>query len=378
LDWKLAYGNGVFVAAGKKNDTSGSAWYSDDGLAWQRSNSGAAHENLAFGAGRFASWAGRLPLSTVDGREWAWHEPLDVPVSGELIFGRSRLLGLTPDPNEPDDHPVKWLLESSDGMHWQTRLIPPLDLPDDVQHYTYEVKSAVYAKGRMVFVDERKVISSADGEHWDVGKWYWPGPSWASQSLHVVMYGKGQFVAGGHDTQSSPKVDLLLSSEDGVTWTSHWPEGAVPEKWIYANGAFLAASQKSSSGGTIFYGSVDGLTWTNLVEVETTAAPSDLLFGEGRFHLVTRGGEVWRSGLMPPYVTEPRVIPELTYRLPDGAMLVTVEAPYGQQVVVEGSEDLETWQEVGRDPCDRGEFEVYHETAPPGTDWFYRARQVSE
>jgi hypothetical protein len=79
---------------------------------------------------------------------------------------------------------------------------------------------------------------------------------------------------------------------------------------------------------------------------------------------------------MPPHVTEPRVIPELTYRLPDGAMLVTVEAPYGHEVVVEGSEDLESWQEIGRDPCDRGDFEIYHETAPPGTDWFYRARQV--
>ncbi|MCB1127212.1 MAG: hypothetical protein KDM81_11995, partial [Verrucomicrobiae bacterium] len=112
------------------------------------------------------------------------------------------------------------------------------------------------------------------------------------------------------------------------------------------------------------------------VRIQTTATPSDLMFAKGRFHLVTRGGEVWRSGLMPPSVTEPRVIPELTYRLPDGAMLVTVEAPYGHEVVVEGSEDLETWQEVGRDPCDRGEFEIYHETAPPGTDWFYRARQA--
>lgn len=24
----------------------------------------------------------------------------------------------------------------------------------------------------------------------------------------------------------------------------------------------------------------------------------------------------------------------------------------------------------------RGEFEIYHETAPPGTDWFQHARQV--
>ena len=90
----------------------------------------------------------------------------------------------------------------------------------------------------------------------------------------------------------------------------------------------------------------------------------------------TDQGEVWRSGVLPPHVAEPRILPELTLPLPDGARLVTVEAPYGREVVVEGSEDLVTWQEIGRDPCERGEFEVYHEAAGAGAPWFYRARQV--
>ena len=55
-------------------------------------------------------------------------------------------------------------------------------------------------------------------------------------------------------------------------------------------------------------------------------------------------------------------------------MLVKVEGPYGRELVVESSEDQVTWKEVARDPCDRGEFEVYDEAAKDGKTRTYRAR----
>ena len=372
LSWKLAYGNGVFVAAGKKNDNSGSAWYSEDGLTWHSSNSSKPHENLAFGAGRFVSTAGATPMSTINGQEWAEYDPLGVVAEGQMVFGRGRFSCVAPAPRDDKGNRRTWFLSSADAAHWMTNMVPLL--PVETQGVYGQV--VAYAKGRMVFLDLWKIVSSADGKDWDVGVQNLPQPEWARRTLHALVYGKGQFVAGGYDNVWPTNPDDLYTSEDGITWTWHRPEGVVPEKWIYANGTFLAESWSSSKAVSHLYGSADGLTWTNLVEVETGGTPSDLLFAEGRFYLVTWEGEVWRSDVMPPHVTDPRVIPELTYRLPDGAMLVTVEAPYGNEVVVEGSEDLETWQEIGRDPCDRGEFEIYHETAPPGTDWFYRARQV--
>jgi hypothetical protein len=66
-----------------------------------------------------------------------------------------------------------------------------------------------------------------------------------------------------------------------------------------------------------------------------------------------------------------------TLRLEDGAMLLTIEAPYGREVVVEASEDLAGWKEIARDPCDRGEFEVYDEAAKDLKHRYYRARQAA-
>ena len=242
-------------------------------------------------------------------------------------------------------------------------MIPPWQVERETQGIIG--KSLAYAKGRMGFLYSLTIVSSADGENWDVGTQYLP--HMVTPELDAVLYGNGRFVARGYQK--------LLTSKDGVTWLHEQYRSPQPTLAIYANGTFLGGSWNSSKQVGQLYGSADGLTWTNLVQIP--AAPADLLFAEGRFYLVTYGGEVWHSEVMAPNVTEPRVIPELTYRLPDGAMLVTVEAPYGHEVLVEGSEDLETWHEIGRDPCDRGEFEIYHETAPPGTDWFYRARQVA-
>ena len=353
LDWRLAYGNDRFVAAGSTTESSGAAWFSKDGLTWQRSSSAAAHENLVFGAGRFATWGGATPMSTVNGQDWVQHDVVEegLEVSG-MAFGRNRFVGLA----HPVDEHGFWhmtYLSSADGEHWLQEAVPGT-------HAEAGRVSMVYGKGRTVYQDYLKIMTYADAR-WDYGIDYFGG-GLSSPSLFCVSYGKGRFVATGSA--------WYYTSEDGLTWTSH--EGVYLNRITYANGIFLACS----ISGARLYRSPDGMIWTILAELQTSAPPSDLLFAEGRFYLVTRGGEMWRSEVMPPHVTEPRVIPELTYRLPDGAMLITVEAPYGHEVVVEGSEDLETWQEIGRDPCDRGEFEIYHESAPPGTDWFYRARQV--
>ena len=375
LNWKLAYGNAVFVAAGKEDDTSGSAWFSEDGLTWQPSNSTKPHDSLVFGAGRFVSWAGGVPVSTSDGQIWLEHQTVipETLTLSQAAFGRARFVGLAAEPTDRYEPDRRWFVSSTDGMHWEASGLPDLSL--EYWLYAYPVKSGVYAQGWMMFQDASKILRSRDGINWDLAFGVEESFGFDTEELERMGYGGGRFIADGGSSYVTGR--LVVDSADGLSWTRRGVFRPDLAAWTFANGAFLGASRsRFSDDAKMLYGSADGVTWTNLVELDTDDDLIDLVFAEGRFYGVNSKGEVWRSDVMPPHVTEPRVIPELTYRLPDGAMLVTVEAPYGHEVVVEGSEDLETWQEVGRDPCDRGEFEIYHETAPPGTDWFYRARQV--
>jgi len=210
LNWKLAYGNGVFVAAGRKsNNTSGSAWYAEGGQTWLYSHSAAAHEALAFGAGRFVSWASGMPMSSSNGQEWIKHQnatpvPLEV---GEITFGRGQFVALGADPADTNYPRQFWFLSSVDGGGWQAS-----SLPEDTVWLEYDggyARSAVYAKGQMVFLAQYSICSSADGKSWAIGVHFVPD-IWNPVSMNSLLYGKGRFLANRDDNR-------VYRSEDGVT-----------------------------------------------------------------------------------------------------------------------------------------------------------------
>jgi len=123
------------------------------------------------------------------------------------------------------------------------------------------------------------------------------------------------------------------------------------------------------------YSSTDAEVWEKR-NSGVTFALYGAAFGKGRF--VVAGNErMLLSGLISAHVASVAFRLGETLRLADGTMLLTVEAPYGREVVVEASEDLVNWKEIARDPCDRGEFEVYDEAAKDLKQRYYRAWQAA-
>lgn len=98
----------------------------------------------------------------------------------------------------------------------------------------------------------------------------------------------------------------------------------------------------------------------------------------GDAYFVTLGGMSFNGGgrtLRSEKVSSPFVVPaveisgELSRRLVDGRLLLTVEGPAGRAVVVVvvvgSSSDLTEWTEITLNPNDSGEFEAY-DASPDG------------
>jgi len=213
---------------------------------------------------------------------------------------------------------------------------------------------AVHSSGKSISVSE-------DGLAWQT----FTNENWPK--LEGLTYGNGRFVAVGSRTNETEVQAMSLVSRNGRDWTSfEAPAASALHGVTYGNKTFVAYG----AGGALLT-SEDGANWTSHGQAAVLDSMSGV-FGDGRF--VVGGDWVLYSGQMTSAVTEARVVAELTRRLSDGTMLVTVEGPYGKEVVVESTTDNVEWVEVARDPCDRGEFEVYDETAKDGKPRTYRVR----
>ena len=122
----------------------------------------------------------------------------------------------------------------------------------------------------------------------------------------------------------------------------------------------------------------DGAHWTRHADAGTADYEKETraTFGNGHFVSVDGVGHVFRSGRLTEAFGQPQFWPRGCRRLADGAMLLTLEAPYGRVVTVEASEDLRAWTTLATDRCDPGGFEVYDEAAETGKQRFYRAWQA--
>jgi hypothetical protein len=182
--------------------------------------------------------------------------------------------------------------------------------------------------------------------------------------------------------QAGQSYGVLHRSGGGRDWSEKvtfgpLPAGAGPWGVIYANRTYLAFGYDRH-----VYSSVDGSHWTQHdTGFPYTMSDFELAgFWSGRYFLVPLTGanrmDLLLSDATASAIDRARMLPDLCRRLPDGAMLLTVEAPYGREVTVEASSDLATWSAIATDPCDTGEFEVYDEGAKAVGHRFYRAWQA--
>jgi hypothetical protein len=147
-----------------------------------------------------------------------------------------------------------------------------------------------YGNGCFIAVGEDGVIlSSADGVVWMLRT------SGNSNSLNSVTYGNGTFVAVG--TQGT-----VLTSTDGMAWTSRIPENYVwTYDWLdgvtYGNGTFVAVGGGVLNGNmsSIILTSPDGVTWSSQ-SYESSSWLTGITYGNGTFIAVGNGGTILQSG----------------------------------------------------------------------------------
>jgi hypothetical protein len=124
----------------------------------------------------------------------------------------------------------------------------------------------VYGNGTFAAMSEGgAILTSPDGVTWTSRN---PG---IEVNLRGVTYGNGSFVVvGGGGT--------ILTSPDGITWTSRNPGIPVNLHGVtYGNGSFVAVG----GGGTILT-SPDGITWISR-NPETTLDLVEVTYGNGSF-----------------------------------------------------------------------------------------------
>ena len=101
-----------------------------------------------------------------------------------------------------------------------------------------------------------------------------------SSTSYSIAYGNGKFVAVSASGKS-------FYSTNGNVWTvSTGLNTAYSYKVAYGNGKFIALPQSGSSSATLYY-SLDGITWTALTADIKKPSSSGIVFGNGRFVLLT-------------------------------------------------------------------------------------------
>ena len=195
----IAYGNGVWVAAG--NSTYQYIAVSYDGINWQLSNLlpydiGAS--TLCFGEGIF-TMAGEGLLWSTDGLTWT-NASGTVPVAQQQAYGGGKFIGVV-----GNDYAV--VMETPDGKTWSEVSIP-------VAGYWNRI---AYGKGVFVAIQASggpSVLSSTDGITWVESSM--PNNGDGSGNYEAVTFSGDLFIATNDN--STFYYDCALSS-DGVNWT---------------------------------------------------------------------------------------------------------------------------------------------------------------
>jgi hypothetical protein len=136
---------------------------------------------------------------------------------------------------------------------------------------TNTLNVVAYGGGQFVAVGEGgTILTSPDGSNW------MSRVSGTTQTLHGVTFGLNRFIVVGHREPSPFSDGIALTSPDGIDWESHTNALLRPLfDVVYGNGVFVAM-------GIGAYTSVDGSDW----EHHLTQAPgpgTGICFGNGLF-----------------------------------------------------------------------------------------------
>ena len=230
----LAYGNGVYVAAGTNTSLSSSS----DGNTWTARtstySSGETFYGATYGNGLFVVVSNGVnqAITSPDGTNWTQRNiGFGAVFARGVIFANNLFVAVGDGGN---------LSTSSNGTSWTPRTSS--FGADNINAITYSSDKGLY----VAVGDNGKIATSPDAITWT------QRTSGTTNNLRAVTYGNGVFVSGG---QSS----TLLSSSDGITWTSR--SGGSMGIFI---GGFYGGGFLVMVGFNGYTTSLDGVTWTTI------------------------------------------------------------------------------------------------------------------
>ena len=278
----VVWGKGRFVAA----EYWGSVYTSWDGVAWTNVGGPPAFDNqprLAFGntvfvmAGKKDNLAAAQICYSADGRIWAAASfPAGIPPIQELAFGNGKFLAVA------DGGTV---LASADGITWALTSVAG---SPNFRHVTWD--GLVWAAVAMNAAQSRPEVvwTSLDGASWSQGNAL-GFDTYRIYGLGGTLYALGWY--GG----------VTYSTDHGQTWTSAATPGTT--RWstfrmaVSDEGTFLATARAMDESGTpnALLVSTDGIHWSRSTANSgnpAVGAANGLAFGGGRFVTVEAAGIV--------------------------------------------------------------------------------------
>ena len=271
---RIAWGNGLFVAAGRAQSTgAGVTTVSADGVLWHATEWGvvASPQGLAFGNGRFVlcpgGWMAGAVWVSSNGLAWASNSMPAGCAFKCAAFGQGRFVALA------SDIPGAWT--SPDGVDW---VCDPASLADPSGRMILETRALAFGGGRFLAAGARGGMAvSTNGAGWTILS---PG---GSGGLRSAAKGNGLAVAVG-------EAGLVLTSPDGLAWTRQpAPTAATLRSVVFGGGSFVAVTD---SGRALL--SADGAGWSAAAPPEG-ASLHGVTAGPGGFVAVGEEGQIVTS-----------------------------------------------------------------------------------
>lgn len=327
----IAFGNGMFVAAGRLETVDGSTTYvgpykiliSTNGVSWSEQTECDGYMNSIFWKdGYFWGVSASTIFYSNDGINWKTSS-LGAKVRFEELYdGGSILIGKNYGGLYTSDDGKKWkavvsaitdirlndityakglfvavgsgdvILTSSDGQKWEKQYLKRGD----------SFQAVLYITGKFFAIGTNSIFSSPDGIKWvqepdpaDGGiplraakgkealiigcfhgkilrstdtKTWTAIETGIDEPIKAVTYGSGIFIAV---TQNHV---ILRSVDEGITWEIQEFEKSLAQHIAYGNGIFLLAALEKGYYEQHFYSSADGETWQ---KIQTEDAPARIL-----------------------------------------------------------------------------------------------------
>ena len=257
----VTYGNGMYVAV-----TNNAVMTSPDGINWSSQTAATGDwASVTYGNGLFVAVGGNAVMTSPDGINWSNQTPGSSNNWTSVTYGNGVFVAVAGDSSGD-------VMTSSNGINWATHSAASAS----------EWLAVTYGNGKFVAVaagdtTTTNVMTSSDGATWVNGTL---SPVTAYLS---IAYANGRFVIGG--------LDRILSSTDGVTWSTAYlnSDGSIWDGFAYGNGLFVAVSS-SVAGTDSVLTSPDGVTWTTRSIPTPANRWTSVAYGNGMFVSVASTG----------------------------------------------------------------------------------------